>query len=195
MKTKGNLPITLLQNKKTLAIIEAYFEINHLKQLYRQGWLNKGISANKCESVAEHSFAVALLALFLVDEHQQKIDTSKVLRMALIHDLGEVYAGDFTPSDGIEPNHKYQLEKQALIQIFSKLNNGNTWIELWEEYERGETPESKFVRQLDQLEMLLQASVYEHQGLANLSEFFASTQNKLDAPEIKSIFQVLETLR
>ncbi|MEO0842343.1 MAG: hypothetical protein AAF063_26020 [Cyanobacteria bacterium J06643_5] len=45
MKTKADLPINFLQGKDTLPIIEAYFEFVQLKQLYRQGWLNKGISS------------------------------------------------------------------------------------------------------------------------------------------------------
>jgi putative hydrolase of HD superfamily len=97
METKADLPINLLQGKNTLPIIEAYFEFVQLKQLYRQGWLHKGISPQNCETVAEHSFCVALLALILADEYSVELDTAKVIRMALIHDLGEIYAGDFTP--------------------------------------------------------------------------------------------------
>ncbi|HEY9829072.1 MAG TPA: HD domain-containing protein, partial [Stenomitos sp.] len=166
MHTKAPLPITFLDGKPILPIIEAYFEFNHLKHLYRQGWLRQGIETQYCESVAEHSFAVALLALLLADSYHIELDTAKVIRMALIHDLGEIYAGYFIPSDAIEPNQKYQLEKQSIIQVFQKLPNGLKWIELWEEFEQGESAEAQFVRQLDRLEMALQASVYEHLGLA-----------------------------
>ncbi len=48
-------------------LIQAYFELNHLKQLYRQGWLRVGIPPERCESVAEHSLGVALLCLFIAD--------------------------------------------------------------------------------------------------------------------------------
>ncbi|HYO58827.1 HD domain-containing protein [Archangium sp.] len=63
MQTKAAPPIALLQGRSTLALIEAYFELNHLKQLYRQGWLRVGLARERCESVAEHSFGVALLCL------------------------------------------------------------------------------------------------------------------------------------
>jgi putative hydrolase of HD superfamily len=115
--------------------------------------------------------------------------------MALIHDFGEIYAGDFIPHDRIEPNQKYQLEKQSVLQVLSKLNHGAEWIALWEEYEKGESTESQFVRQIDRLEMLLQASVYEHQGLANLSEFFTSTNQVFATSPLKSILNALEELR
>ncbi|OKH58588.1 phosphodiesterase [Scytonema sp. HK-05] len=195
MHTKAALPITLLDGKQTLPIIEAYFEFNHLKHLYRQGWLKHGIEPKYCESVAEHSFCVALLALFLADEYHLELDRTKVIRMALIHDLGEIYAGDFTPKDAIQPNQKYQLEKQSIVQVLSKLPHGLEWIDLWEEYEKGQSAESQFVRQLDRLEMALQASVYEHLGLGNLSVFFESANQALSAQQLKSISRGLEDLR
>lgn len=195
METKADLPINLLQGKNTLPIIEAYFEFVQLKQLYRQGWLHKGISLQNCESVAEHSFCVALLALILVDECSIELDSAKVIRMALIHDLGEIYAGDFTPADNIDKNHKYQLEKQSVVKVLSKLPYGFKWIALWEEYEKGESAESQFVRQLDRLEMALQASVYEHQGNSNLSVFFASANRSLSSMQLKFILSKLAELR
>ncbi|BAY15557.1 hypothetical protein NIES21_13740 [Anabaenopsis circularis NIES-21] len=195
MQTKAALPMTLLAGKNTLPIIQAYFEFNHLKQLYRQGWLQHGIEPKYCESVAEHSFGVALLGLFLVDIYTIKVDKTKLVQMALIHDLGEVYAGDITPRDKVDQPEKYQLERNSLILILEKLPNCSYWIDLWEEYEQGNSPESQFLRQIDQLEMVCQASVYEHQELANLSEFFTSTKQVFQTPQLQSIFQALEKLR
>lgn len=194
MHTKAPLPISLLDGKNTLPIIEAYFEFNHLKQLYRQGWLQHGIEPKHCESVAEHSFCVALLGLLLADQYPE-LDVNKVVRMALIHDLGEIYAGDFTPEDEIDKNHKFELEKQSVLQVFNKLPNGWKWINLWEEYEQGSSAEANFVQQLDRLEMLLQASIYEQQRQVDLSDFFASTGWDVFSPELQSIFQFLEDLR
>ncbi|ARV57717.1 phosphodiesterase [Nostocales cyanobacterium HT-58-2] len=195
MHKKAALPITLLEGKQTLPIIEAYFEFSHLKHLYRQGWLRHGIEPKYCESVAEHSFCVALLALFLAEEYPLELDTTKVIRMALIHDLGEIYAGDFTPKDTIKRHEKYQLEKQSILQVLKKLPHGLEWIALWEEYEKGESTEAQFVHQLDRLEMALQASVYEHLGLANLSVFFESANQALSGHQLKSISKALEDLR
>lgn len=194
MHTKASLAINLLDGKNSLPIIEAYFEFNHLKQLYRQGWLQHGIEPKYCESVAEHSFCVALLGLLLADKYPE-LDTNKIVRMALIHDLGEIYAGDFTPKDKIDKNHKFQLERKSILQVFQKLSNGDKWINIWEEYEQGKSAEAKLVRELDRLEMLLQASVYEHQGQADLSEFFASIGQEILSPELQTISKVLEELR
>ena len=195
MKTKADLPINFLQGKETLPIIEAYFEFVQLKQLYRQGWLHNGILLENCESVAEHSFGVALLALVLADEYSVELDTAKVIRIALIHDLGEIYAGDFTPADNIDKKDKYTLEKKSVAKVLEKLPNGFKWIALWEELEIGESAESQFVKQLDKLEMALQASVYEHQGIADLSMFFTSANKGLSSVELKLIFSKLKELR
>ncbi len=195
METKAPLPVAHLAAHHVSPLIEAYFEFNHLKQLYRQGWLQRGISPGRCESVAEHTFAVAMLALFLAETYVPTLNALKVLRMALLHDLGEIYVGDLTPADGVSPEDKQQRERQSITQVLQKLPQGATYVAVWEEYEQGESPEARFIRQLDRLEMALQASVYEHQGLADLSEFFTSVEHVLTDPALREILQELEALR
>ncbi len=123
------------------------------------------------------------------------MDVLKVLRMALLHDFGEIYVGDITPADAIDRDEKYRLERRAVLQVFNKLPRGADYIDLWEEYEQGVSPEARFVRQLDRLEMALQASVYEHQQLADLSEFFVSAEQALTAPGLQSLLEALKALR
>ena len=78
-------PLSYFVGEALSPLIEAYVEVNHLKQLYRRGWLQRGIPAERCESVAEHSFGVAVLSLFLLDAHFPTLDRIKVLQMALLH--------------------------------------------------------------------------------------------------------------
>ena len=195
MHTKASIPVSQLSTRQVAPLIEAYFEFNHLKQLFRQGWLQRGIPHARCESVAEHTFGVAVLALFLADAHFPDLNASKVLRLALLHDFGEIYVGDLTPADGIDRGEKWRLERHAVLQVLHKLPRGADYLALWEEYERGASPEAQFVRQIDRLEMALQASVYEHQGLADLSEFFTSVEQALAAPALQAILHELKTLR
>jgi putative hydrolase of HD superfamily len=195
METKASPPITHLRGAATLPVIAAYFEFNHLKQLYRQGWLQRGIAAPRCESVAEHTCGVAVLALFLAETCAPELDALKVMRMALLHDFGEIYAGDLTPAHEVSRDEKYHREQRAVVRVLAKLPRGAEYIALWEEYEAGQSPEARFVRQLDRLEMVLQASVYEHQGLADLSEFFAAARPALSSPELQAMLAQLETLR
>ncbi|MCJ7622195.1 MAG: HD domain-containing protein [Anaerolineaceae bacterium] len=192
MKTKSPHPISLLDGIKTHPLIEVYFEFAQLKQLYRQGWLKRSIPSSRCESVADHSMGVAVLAMFISEVHFPDLDALKILRMSLIHDFGEIYAGDVTPDDQIDQNKKYRTEREAVKKVFSKLPQGAEYIALWEEYEKRETPEARFVRQVDRLEMGLQASIYQAQGLTSTSEFFESAKKVVLSPELKEIIEELE---
>jgi putative hydrolase of HD superfamily len=194
IKTKAPNPITRLKKSTPSAIIRFYFEFAHLKGLYRQGWLARGMAPEQCESVAEHSFGVALTALVLAERIFPELDLLKVLRMALIHDMGEIYAGDIIPGDQISDEEKNQLERDSVIRTFGLLTNGTDYIDLWEEYERGISPEAKFVRQIDKLEMALQASVYEHQESKDLDEFFQSARIEISSQPLIAILKELQHL-
>ncbi|MCK4884217.1 MAG: HD domain-containing protein [Candidatus Diapherotrites archaeon] len=194
MEMKSQNPINHLNKKTTHDLIEFYFEINHLKQLFRQGWL-RNVPKDQCESVAAHSFGTSLLAMVVGNEYFPEVDTSKAMQMALIHDLGEVYAGDFIPNNKINKKEKHELEKKSILQLFSKLKKGKKYIELWEEFEAGKTKEAKFVKQMDKLEMVLQASVYEHKGYKNLQEFFDSSKSHITDEKLKELFNEIEPIR
>jgi putative hydrolase of HD superfamily len=195
MQTKAAPPIQHLNGKRTLPLIQAYFEFNQLKQLYRQGWLRVGVARERCESVAEHSLGVALLCLFIADTYFPEADASKVVRIAMLHDLGEARVGDLTPHDGVGAEDKHARERRAVEEILGGLPRGAEYVALWEEYERGASFEARLVKQVDRLEMGLQALVYEHQGMGDLSEFFASAQKALEAPELRAVLAELEALR
>ncbi len=186
MEVKAENPVGLLGDQEYPPVITAYFELCHLKQLYRQGWLRRGVPPQRCESIAEHSFGVALLALWLAAD-QPGLDAARVLRMALIHDIGEVYAGDIIPSDGVSEAEKHRLEAEAVRRILSWLPDGQVYLELWDEFEAGASPEARFVRQIDRLEMGLQAAVYQSQGLIDGAEFFASARQALTDPRLRAL--------
>jgi putative hydrolase of HD superfamily len=195
MRTKATPPITHLHGRSTLPLIQLYFELNHLKQLYRQGWLRVGLAPERCESVAEHSLGVALLCLFIAEEHFPEADAAKVVRIALLHDVGEARVGDLTPHDGVSAEDKHARERRAVEQLFEKLPRGAEYLALWEEYERGASFEARLVKQVDRLEMGLQALVYEFQGAGDLSQFYASAERALEAPELRAVLAELEALR
>lgn len=186
MEIKAENPVSLLSDGKYAPLITAFFEVCHLKQLYRQGWLRRGVPRERCESIAEHSFGVALLGLWLAQAHPD-LDAGKVVRMALLHDLGEVYAGDIIPSDGVSEAEKHLYEAQSVVQILSQLPGGESYIAVWDEFETGVSAEAVFVRQVDRLEMGLQAAVYQRQGLIDASEFFASARQALTDPKLAAL--------
>jgi putative hydrolase of HD superfamily len=178
MQTKGPVPRTLFPAGALRPALEAYVQINQLKQLFRQGWLRRGVPRERCETVAEHTAGVAWLALLLAPG-LPGLDADRALRIALIHDLGESHAGDITPSDGVSASEKHARERLSLLQIVTGLPRGEEWLALWDEYESGETPEARFVREIDRLEMGLQAVIYGAESLADPSEFIVSARQTI----------------
>lgn len=172
-------------NKIDNNILSFYMKYNQLKNIYRQGWLTVRIGIehkDKCESVADHSFSVALLALTIIENNKLNLDTLKCMKMAIIHELGEVYAGDYTPFDNITKDEKHAKEREAILKVLNTLDKDNDFLQLWEEFERVETPESKFIKNIDQLEFLLQACAYGYDA-----KYFQKSLNKITDPYCKEI--------
>jgi len=145
-------------------IIKFYFQVNQLKNLYRQGWL-KGILSEenkyKCESIADHCFSLGVLAVSIIEKYNLKYNVEKCLKLCLLHELGEIYAGDFIPKDNVTSNKKHELEKNAIFKLLKDIKFDNDFLEVWEEFEKQETEESVFIKELDGVEFLMQAAVYE----------------------------------
>ena len=181
----------VLENKSN-EILEVYFEIQSLKNLFRQGWLKKGVEKKICESVADHSFSTTMLAWLIADEYLPELDLVKILKYSLIHEIGEIYAGDITPNDNITNNEKYELEITSVRKVFNKLKHGSKYIKLWKEFENAENKEAKFVKQIDRLEMAFQAHFYEKKLNLNLQDFKDSAKSVLTDEVLKDLLQSLE---
>ncbi len=194
MQTKRPDAIRHLKGVDTLPIIEVFYEFNHLKSLYRQGWLRAGVPEAQCETVAEHSLGVTLLALFLADECRPGLDKGKLVLMGLLHDFGEIYAGDIVPG-GMSLADKHALERGSVERVFARLENGAEYLAVWQEFEDGQTAEAKFLKEIDRLEMGLQAGVYEHEGLGDLDKFFDSADQALTTPRLRDILAGIRALR
>lgn len=189
MKTKDIIPSALFGHIDD-SLIQFYTEYNHLKQLYRQGWL-RFVPEDKCESVADHAHGVALLAM-LLSENYPELNREKVISMALIHDVVEVHAGDITPHDGIsyeDQQSKETIVFKALFKSFPK-----KYVDLWNEFVEQKTSEAKFVKQIDKLEMALQAMIYSKQGYSGMDEFFKNAEKHMKDPELVRTLKTAETL-
>lgn len=166
-------------------ILAFYMKYNQLKNLYRQGWLKVRIGIEhkeKCESVADHSFSVALLALTIIEKNKLNLDAFKCVKMGIIHELGEIYAGDFTPFDNITKEEKYIKEKEAIIKVLDNMDKDSDFFELWEEFEKAESNEAKFIKNVDQLEFLLQACAYGYDA-----KYFEGSLSKITNQDCKEI--------
>lgn len=175
--------------------MEFYLEINSLKELYRQGWLDRGIPKDKCEKVSGHIFGVTMLALLIAEEEFPELDINKVVIMSLLHEVGEIYGGDITPYDNISEEEKHQIELESVNRVLKKIPNGEKYISIWEEFEECKTPEARFVKQIDKLECGMQAIIYDMQGYPRMDEFFQYTLDRLKEEKLKNIMEQTMKLR
>jgi putative hydrolase of HD superfamily len=195
MRTKNPNPASLLSDHAD-DVIRLYFEINHLKQLYRQGWLEKGrdVPESKCESVADHVFGMAVLALIVCDTYGLNVNRSKVLTMILIHEFGEVRDGDRFVQSEPDKRQRHEAERAAIEDLLKNFPQRVEYIALWEEFEQGETPEAQLARELDKLEMVLQSKIYSLQYASDLSEFADSAKVFIQTERMKELFAKIEEL-
>lgn len=161
-----------------------------LKTQPRTGWVRQEANS-RIESVADHSWRISLMAMvagFASSSSDESIDTNRCIQMALVHDLAEASVGDITPYCGVSDQDKHQRELNAMSELASRLGGGGGQLllcgeqilSLWKEYEEGTTLEAKLVKDMDKLEMILQALEYENDGenKKSLDGFFDSTRGK-----------------
>lgn len=154
-----------------------------LTDLNREGWLRRGIPEYLCESVAGHIYRSARAAFHYTRD-------SRLVKMLSVHDWGEAIIGDITPHDNVDPHEKRRLETDAMKRITSPLPFGDKVMELWLEYEDGNTVRAKMAKQLDKLDAAVMALVYEDMGF-NVSEFYPYTRERLSDPALLGVFDIL----
>ncbi|MDP3998177.1 MAG: HD domain-containing protein [bacterium] len=164
-------------------IIRFLIEAGKLKRIKRTGWVLRGVK--NPETIADHTFRMTLMAWVLGD--RSGLNFNKILKIALIHDLCEVYAGDITPYSGLPSDkkiaskdvlakiprlsksskekrikEKHEKERASLKKVLINLpeSTQNEIMSLWLDYENGATKEGRFVKQVDRVENLLQALEY-----------------------------------
>lgn len=135
------------------AILDFLHKSEGLKRLLRHSWLSDG----RQESVAEHSWRVALMALVLASKLETLVDLERVLSMIIIHDLAEIEVGDYHAFKG-EIQDKLKREYEALRRLTKNLGwkSQEQILRLFREFAEQKTAEAKFVKALDKLEVLMQ---------------------------------------
>jgi len=130
-------------------------EIDKEKFIQRRTYLTGG---ERFENDAEHAWHMAMMAVLLSDYSNEKIDVLKVVSILLAHDLVEVYAGDTFAYDEVGKLSQRQRELDAADKLFALLPEDMTKKirGLWDEFEEGETAESKFAHTLDNFQPLMQ---------------------------------------
>jgi putative hydrolase of HD superfamily len=138
------------------------------------------------ESIADHMYRMSLAALLL--PARTGVDARHAALVALAHDLAEALVGDITPFDSMGKEEKHRREAAAMATLAATLAPhpaGAALAALWEEYEGGASAAAAYVKDLDKVEMLLQAVEYEAaQPELRLDSFFASVAGRVKTPEV-----------
>ncbi len=131
-------------------------EVDKMKNVLRQTLIADG---SRQETDAEHSWHFALMAMTLAEyaKDRDKINIDRVVRMALVHDLVEVYAGDTFCYDEKGNEDKAQREADAADKLFALLpeDQAREYRGLWEEFDAGETHDAAYANAIDRLQPLV----------------------------------------
>lgn len=143
-----------IKNEKIKKQIEFVLVIDEMKNVLRR---NLVVDGSRRENDAEHSWHLAMLAMILEEYSSQKVDIERVLKITLVHDLVEVYAGDTFAYDAKGNKDKLDREIEAANRLFGMLDpvQGAEIRALWDEFEAKETAESRYANAVDRLQPLL----------------------------------------
>jgi len=186
--------------------LELAYQAYHLKDEARAGWVLRRVHGP--ESVADHSWGTAFLCMLYAE--QARVDPARSVMIALVHDIGEARTGDIaTRVDpdirSVSPEEKARLERDAVTGLTAGLPQ-STVLELWEEYEESRSAEARFVRDMNLIDMCLQALLYEgssrydgeKQGADNfphfgrLDEFFETARPRITSETGRTLFEQVE---
>jgi len=172
--------------------------VGKLKNVKRSGWASH-VGIENPESVADHSFRCAVLAMCVGD--LTGVDTEKLIKMLLLHDVQEALIGDYDSSakEKIGLKEFKAREKSAARKILSLLPSKleERYIDVWQEFEGQETPEAILANDIDKIEMIFQALEYESEGCDSekFDVFWTSVQTKIKTPVIQDMFELLRDKR
>ncbi len=144
----------ILNTERLERQIAFILEVDRLKSILRRSYL---LNETRHENSAEHSWHLAVMALVLAEHANAKVNTLRVLKMLLVHDIVEIDSGDTYIYDAAGNDTKAERENAAARRIFGLLPEDQQaeLTQLWQEFEARETPEARFAAALDRLMPLL----------------------------------------
>jgi putative hydrolase of HD superfamily len=164
-------------------LVSTLIELQRLKRLERTGWMLRGLPLGT-ESVAAHSFGVAVTTMLLADEliaRGEQLDVEKLLRIALLHDWAEARVGDI-PKTGTQ-YLGVETRRQAELAAFRDIVGGfasveNVYQTLHDDYEQRKSPEAQLVKAADVIDLLVQVLALERAGSRGLDEFWEVAEER-----------------
>jgi putative hydrolase of HD superfamily len=138
----------VLMDTDISSVVQFVLEIDKLKRVLRKV---RPTGVDRYENSAEHSWQIALFALTLARTLKLSVDINRVVAMLLVHDVGEIDTGDtfFFVEGGWKERKDAELEAVKRIFAFAPPETSGFLLSLWEEFEAGSTPDSRFARAMD----------------------------------------------
>ncbi len=167
-----------MKSERLLQQIEFIKEADKVKYIERK---SKLFGSERRENDAEHSWHLAIMALVLSEHSNESVDLLKVLKMVLVHDIVEIDTGDTFLFDATKDHDDSADEAIAAKRIFGILpeDQANQMLEIWKEFEAGETEEAKFARAMDRFEPVLQNASNDGGTWAEFKIGFETVHKKL----------------
>ncbi|KAI9655865.1 MAG: hypothetical protein M1829_000467 [Trizodia sp. TS-e1964] len=179
---------TTLPETGSTSPVPFFHFLERLKTTKREGWKRFGVEHS--ESISDHMYRMSILVMMAPPSLSSRLNIPHCTKMALVHDMAESLVGDITPVDGVPKEEKSRRERLTMEYMTTNLlgkvaGGGQHLLELWDEYEDGRTLESKFVHDIDKIELLLQMTEYERSHKIDLGEF-TWVADKIELPEVKA---------
>jgi putative hydrolases of HD superfamily len=198
-KVKNINPAFLIAGRENeiSPILLAFLNLFHMKQIYRRGWLLPGrdIPEDKCESDAEHTFDMIMMAIFLVFKYKYPVNLEKLLIMIAAHDTGEIDPGDTARGEKSE-ELKTRQEKACIKRIYGDILDCSIIQEILDEYHERKTLEARLAKAIDYSQCLIQSWIYGKQHGKDLSFFMKNAKEKLaEFPELLGLIEDLIKLQ
>ena len=136
-------------------------EVDKMKNIFRQTLI---LDKSRHENDAEHSWHIAIMAMTLFEYVGfDGVDLNRVIKMVIVHDLVEIYAGDVPAFDVKGNEGKAECEKESADKLFSLLptEQATAFRSLWEEFEEMATPDAMYANAIDRLQPFLSSYLTE----------------------------------
>lgn len=173
------------------AVIKLLLALHPFDRVPRAGYLLRGVA--EPESVASHSYSLALLVLLVADAFEPELDALKAVRMALIHDVPESQTMDIplTVDNPAFRRAKVDTETEIFKTLFA--DQDPSWTRLFEDFQNGTSREARLVKGLDKVQMMIKVLGYQREGRGRLEEFWTNPENFKDygIPVLSRLFDTI----
>ena len=184
-----------MDDKKLAEILEVFLTVQVSKELPRQGFLYSGFKINEADSVAAHSYNVAMFAYIVATELKKSgwdINPDRTLKIAMMHDIGESITGDIgTYAKELARDRFDKVEKDAVKLLIRNLSIKDKLMKYFKEYQKLNSVEAQVVKFVDTLDAFVQAF---NTPSANLDDVKSSvayiSKKKIKDPKLFALFNI-----